>query len=399
MSKIEHITLTELQNEIKAGIEGAVPAKVWVSAEISDITNHASGHCYLSLVDKPDDAESDISSKANGIIWSTTYRLLKPYFESTTGRALEIGMKVKVKVSIQYSVLYGLSLIISDIDPSFSVGELETQKIKVITRLKEEGMFDMNTSLELPRIIKRIAVISSESAAGYRDFVNHLFGNEYGFKFSLALYPALMQGPESPGSIISALDLLLPNISEFDVVVILRGGGAAFDLICFDDYDLAANIAQFPIPIITAIGHDHDYHVADMVANTFVKTPTALADWFIEMYIAEDMMISSFATRLLRAAEGKYNNAQNHLSTLLKHLGYITGTRWIREYSRLDVLEKSIKGADPLTLLERGFMIILKDGKRVNSVEDVEKRDIIEILFKDGKATAEVGDISPSSSI
>ena len=384
----DFVSLYSLQNMIKAGVESAVPSKLWVSAEIGEIKQHSSGHCYISLIDH--DENDGINAKAQAVIWSSAYRVIKPYFESSSGRELSVGMRILVKVQIQYAPLFGVNLVISDIDPAFTVGELEMLRIKIIERLRSEGMFGLNAQIMIPPIPKRLAVISSESAAGYRDFMEHLHKNEYGFRFYTELFSAPMQGDSAPAGIISAMGEVLENERGFDLLLVLRGGGAAMDLIAFDDYELALNIAQYPLPVITAIGHDHDHHIADMVAGVSVKTPTALADYIIDLLLQEDFQVSSLASRLALAMRNKYAEANSNLSVLMSKIRYTALNRLNVASSGVDMLEQRVKSNNPLNLLERGYTFILKDGVRILSAKSVSAGDKIEIVLKDGTIRAQV---------
>ena len=274
----EFIDLLELQTRLKKGVELLFPNRLWIKAEVSAVKARSGGHCYLELSQSD---ESGLVAKVNAIIWSSKYRFIAPYFESVTGSSLQEGMVVLVEVQVNFSQLYGLSLIINDIDPEFSLGVKELERQQTIERLQKEGLMELQKELALPVLPYSFAVISASDAAGYRDFVRHLDENPYGFKVALQLYPALMQGVECPESIISALDAIMDSGKEYDAVLILRGGGSKLDLACFDDYQLAAVIAQYPLPVLTAIGHDQDFHVCDMVAHGYVKTPTALADFIL----------------------------------------------------------------------------------------------------------------------
>lgn len=274
----QKLTLSELNGLIKEALAEAFPSTVWVVAEISELKENRSGHCYLELIEKE---ENEIIARSRATIWSYTYRMLKPYFETTTGQAFNQGIKILVQVSIEYHSSFGLSLNIKDIDPVYTVGDLALQRKKIITRLQKEGVFEMNKELMLPLVPQKIAIISSKTAAGYQDFIHQLETNENGFKFYTHLFEAFMQGNEAVSSIIAALENIFEYEDFFDAVVIIRGGGATADLSCFDNYDLALNITQFPIPVITGIGHEKDDTIADMVAHTRLKTPTAVAEFFI----------------------------------------------------------------------------------------------------------------------
>ena len=256
----EHIDLLELQQRLKTGVELLFPNRIWVKAEVSAMKARNGGHCYLELSQSD---KNGLVAKVNAIIWSSRYRFIAPYFESVTGSPLQEGMVILVEIQVNFSELYGLSLIINDIDPEYSVGVKELERQRTIERLKEEGLMDLQKGLELVPLPYRLAVISAEDAAGYRDFMRHIEENQYGFKVEPVLFPALMQGADCPSSIISALDAIVADGGSWDAVLILRGGGAKLDLACYDDYALAAVIAQYPLPVLTAVGHDQDFHVCD----------------------------------------------------------------------------------------------------------------------------------------
>lgn len=381
MSEIKGITLFELQERIKNSLTASFNHQIWIRGEISSIKANVSGHCYIDLIDKDEDA-ANVTATARAVVWSSYWKILRPYFESTTGSPLSAGMNILVKVQVQYSELYGLTLVISDIDPSYTVGELELKRIKVIQRLKSEGMFDMNSSLEFPALPKRFAVISSEQAAGYRDFIEHLHKNDYGFKFYTELFSAPMQGATAPQGIIAAMEQVAEG--EFDAVLILRGGGSAMDLSFFDDYDLAVNIAQFPIPVLTAVGHDQDYHICDMVAFQYLKTPTALADFIIDIYLGEDARILSLASRLSLALVGKYKSANSDLDALLQRIKHSILLRYSKERGKVDLLEQRVAKGNPFALLKSGYAIAMKEGKRVDSVAMVAEGERVSVVLNDG---------------
>lgn len=389
MGNEEHISLLQLLETVRDSLQESFYECVWVRAEISELKQNRSGHCYLTLVEK--DRDSDLLlAKVPAIVWAATYRTLKPYFFSATGSDLAVGMNVLVKVQVQYSEMYGLSLIIYDIDPSFTVGGLELARKKTIERLKADGMFDMNSTLELPVLPRRLAVITSETAAGYRDFMRQLHENEYGFSFSTELFPAVMQGTDAPASIIGALDAVLERAGDFDAVLVLRGGGGAMDLVCFDDYDLAANVAQFPLPVLTGIGHDHDYHVIDMVANISVKTPTALADFIVDMFAQEGYRVDSIAQRLHLALKGKFSREEALVDNRVTAMRQAVQVKCLKESGRLDLYESRISAANPEAVLSKGYAIAMKDGRRVDSIRSLENGDVVKVMLKDGTFEAQI---------
>ena len=368
----EIFDLFDLQQKLKRGVECLFPKRIWIRAEVSAVKARNGGHCYLELSQSADDG---LLAKCNAVIWSSKYRFIAPYFESVTGSPISPGMVVLVEVQVSYSELYGLSLVISDIDPDYSVGVRELERQKTIARLQAEGLMDLQSSLALPALPYRLAVVSAEDAAGYRDFMRHLHENPYGFQFETTLFPALMQGAGCPASIIAAMDAVMEDDGTYDAVLILRGGGAKLDLACFDDYGLAAVIAQFPLPVLTAIGHDQDHHVADMVAHEYVKTPTALADFFLSIYEDEDARLSSYMTRVRVA----FNN------------------RLALMESALNVLQARIKGADPRRILERGYTLALDgDGRVMKGAAGRRKGDRVSVMFADGTLKCTVEEIATS---
>lgn len=277
------ISLYQLNNQIKGVLSDTFESELWIIAEISELRHNQNGHCYLELVEK-DDEKDQIIAKARATIWSYTFRMLKPYFETTTGQKFSSGIKVLINVSIEFQEVYGYSLNIRDIDPTYTLGDLARKRKEVLNRLDEEGVLLMNKELIFPEIPKCIAVISSPTAAGYEDFTNQLDDNISGYKFHYKLFPAIMQGNQAEESIVNALDKINEYEHLFDVVVIIRGGGSSADLNCFDSYWLAFNIAQFPLPVISGIGHERDETIADIVANVRVKTPTAAAEYLIDCF-------------------------------------------------------------------------------------------------------------------
>ncbi len=390
----QKITLYELQAMVKDAIEPLSHNYMWVTAEISEVKRNAgSGHWYMELVDYNGSGNA-VAAKARATIWSRSAAMLIPFFESTAGSPLTAGMHVLLKVQVQYSPVYGLSLNITDIDPSFTVGALELQRQQVINRLQQEGMFDINSSLELPLLPKRVAVVSSETAAGYRDFMKHISQNEYGFTIYTKLYPAPMQGNEAPDGIINVLEQIAADVESgenYDAVVIIRGGGSVIELSCFDDYNLAINIAQFPLPVLTGIGHDHDFHIADMVAHTYLKTPTAVADFLIDLYLEQSAVVESLFARAQAALSRKIAEQQTALLRLTDRLKNSTIRLIAERRNALQMLELRINAASPQQILNKGFAIVAaSSGERIRSVQDVAVDDVIKIILKDGTVKVRV---------
>ena len=274
------ITLTALNQQISNVLHTELPSSYWVSAEISQVNLNKSGHCYLNLIDKDKDTLK-IHTQIRGVIWSNKFRVLRPYFEQTTGHYFQEGIKVLIKVNVNYHILYGISLNITDIDPSYTLGDIARQRLDTIRKLEATGMMDMNKSTDFPVVFQNVAVISSASAAGYGDFINELTHNSYNYNIKHTLFDTYMQGEQTPKSVTNALDKIYKKIDKFDAVLIIRGGGSKTDLRAFDNYDIAINVMQSPIPITTGIGHEQDESITDMVAHTSLKTPTATAEFII----------------------------------------------------------------------------------------------------------------------
>ena len=378
----EFVDLFALQSQLKQGVELLFPKRIWVKAEVSAVKARNGGHCYLEL--SQSDANGLIA-KASAIIWSSKYRIIAPYFETVTGSPIQEGMVILVEVQINYSQLYGLSLIINDIDPEYSVGIKELERQMTIERLQKEGLIDLQKELQLPLLPYKVAVISAEDAAGYRDFIRHIAENPYGFSVDITLFPALMQGADCPQSIISALDSVMETGEEWDAVLILRGGGAKLDLACFDDYELAAVIAQYPLPVLTAIGHDQDFHVCDMVAHEYVKTPTALADYILSFYEEEDERISSLQTRMALAFSNKIYAAESVLNMLESRVkgGFLM--KIANMEAMLKVIEARMSAADPRKILERGYALAVdSSGVVVKGASGRKVGDKVSVMFADG---------------
>ena len=397
----EFIDLLELQQMLKMGVESLFPNRIWVRAEVSALKARNGGHCYLELSHSD---STGLKAKASAIIWSSKYRLIAPYFESVTGSPIQEGMVILVQVQVNYSELYGLSLIINDIDPEFSLGVKELERQKTIERLQKEGLMALQKELHLPPLPFNLAVISADDAAGYRDFMRHLEENPYGFKLNPVLFPALMQGVDCPASIIAAMDNVLSAMEEcvadsssgcrYDAVLILRGGGSKLDLACFDDYQLAAFIARYPIPVLTAIGHDQDYHVCDMVAYEFLKTPTALADYIMDIYQVEDERISSLETRLRLAVTNRLFRDEALLDSLSARIKGAFSLKIAAMESALQVLQTRIEAADPRKILNRGYALAVDaDGVVLKGVAGVSVGDTMSVMFADGTIKANVEDI------
>jgi len=405
------ITLSELTAQIQETIRLGFDKPVWIRAEISELRENPGGHCYLELIEKDSDSDS-LLAKTKATIWANTYRMLKPYFESSTGQSLRAGLNVLVAVTVEFHGVYGFSLNIRDIDPTFTIGEMAARRLKIIRQLEADGIVEMNKQLPLPQLVQRIAIVSSATAAGYDDFCNQLNNDPSHFAFYTKLFPSIMQGEQAEASIISVLERIYEHIDLFDVVVIIRGGGATTDLACFDSYDLALNCAQFPLPIIAGIGHQRDISILDMVAHTSVKTPTAVAEFLIStMQEAENQVLDIFSDiryLLKNRIENEYrfiDQSQMRIKQTLRgwvvqktHLLERQKSRLqsnirlqlLKQNNKLLLLEKNIETHSPVFLLKHGYSITTLNGKRITSAGQVKQGDKVRTYLHDGDFCSEV---------
>jgi len=400
------LSLYELNRVVRDTIANGLPDMYWVRAETSDVRENQNGHCYLEFIQK-DDHNRAVIAKSRASIWANTFRILKPYFESETGQPFVSGIKILVLVSVEFHELYGFSLNVHNIDPSYTLGDQARNRAMIVKQLEEEGVLTLNKELELPLPTNRIAVISSPTAAGYEDFCNQLENNSHGFVFYSKLFPAIMQGDRTEDSILSALDRIYEHIDAFDAVVIIRGGGATSDLSSFDSYLLAASCAQFPIPVITGIGHERDDTVLDIVAHTRAKTPTAVAEFLInrtavaenELLFLQEQIIS-ITTQKLQQESVRVNTLTTHFSYLLKEhtkerlteLDKIafrlrnSVSHYLKEKKhQLNVKEQYIELVSPENILKKGYTLTLKNNKIVKKSTEINKGEHITTLFADGE--------------
>jgi len=353
---------------LKESVEDSFPEHLWVKAEIASVSVRNNGHCYMELSQS---GSRGVVAKARAVIWKGRYAMLSAYFKEAAGSTLQAGMSILALARVEFSELYGLTLVIDELDADVTLGEMERRRRETIEKLEKEGLMDLQQDLELATLPYHLAVISAGDAAGYGDFCRHLEENQYGFRFAPELFEATMQGLSAPESISDALDIIQTAERPFDAILIMRGGGSSLDLACYDDYTLCCNIARCPIPVFTAIGHDRDNHVADMVAYASVKTPTALADEFIACYMAEDERIASFSGRLRTALITK-------LSQML---------------SKVEALGERIHAADPRNVLKRGYTLAAdSQGHVLKSASSLSVGDEVRLLFADGTVKLKVID-------
>ena len=376
-------TLRQLNLMVHDAIEAELSDEYWVQAELAEC-RESRGHCYMELVEKEEQSNTPIA-RASAKCWKTTWNVVRPHFERTTGQPLHAGMKVLLRVYPQFHEAYGFSWIVTDIDPTYTIGDLARRRQEIIRQLKEEGVFDLQRELRLPLFCQRIAVISSETAAGYGDFCRQLEENSYGFRFSVTLFPAIMQGEQVEQSIIHALEQIWSKASSsYDAVIIIRGGGATADLSGFDTLALAENVAQFPIPIITGIGHDRDESILDMVAHQRVKTPTAAATLLIDNLKQVADRIADVRQRIPTLAVHAITDHQHRLELLKNRLPVTIERRLTAQRHRLENLSIQLQGYDPQRLLSRGYSITLYNGHAVHDASQLKPGDEIETRVEKG---------------
>ncbi len=382
MEQSHHFSLYALNALVHEAVSNALPDEYWVEAELAECRER-NGHCYMELVEKDERSNSPIA-KASAKCWRQTWTLLHATFLRATGQPLRAGMKVLLRVYPQFHEAYGFSWIVSDIDPTYTIGDLARRRQEIIKTLKAQGVFDLQRELRLSPFAQRIAVISAESAAGYGDFCRQLLDNEYDLQFHAELFPAIMQGERVEQSVILALNLINNRIDDFDAVVIIRGGGATSDMSGFDTLPLAENVANFPLPIITGIGHDRDECVLDIVSHTRVKTPTAAATLLITHLCNTLQQVADAENVIAHYAQDRLQRHRlqlEHITTLLPHLAQRLMTE---AHHSLERIQLKLEGYDPQLLLQRGYSITLHNGQIVKSPQDVKSGDEIETRLKQG---------------
>lgn len=431
----KHISLYDLLAYIKNKLSEAVPAPVWVVAEVSELKVNYSGHCYMELIEKGT-SDKLPRAKCNAVVWRNNWGMLSAHFQSATGQQLAPGVKILFRAVVNFHEAYGFSLVINDIDPSYTLGEMERQRRETIARLEQEGVFEMNRTVDMPAVVQRVAVVSSKNAAGFQDFYQELESSPY--RFDLTLFDAYMQGAETENSVVEALERIADQCDDFDVVVIIRGGGSQSDLAAFDSYRLCAHVAQFPLPVITGIGHDKDQSVADLVAAVALKTPTAVARWLIDgmertdAFLAQTMqqvttlardylsrqgellqrralMLRQFSSTLTRELELRlerysvelrrrpemiFEARRARLETYENLLRQRTSTLLAAQRSRLDVAGATVAGQDPARILSLGFSLVRSGGKVVRNAADLTPGDNIVVTMSKGSVEARVEQIN-----
>jgi len=415
MTQGEKISLTELQGLIRDKIYEALPGAFWVVAEIAEMKLHSAGHCYLELTGS-DTPGGRITARARATIWSSKFRSLNTFFTASTGIPIRQGISILCKATVEYHELYGLSLNISDIDPSYTAGDMALRRESIIRRLTADGVISMNGELSLAPYPRNIAVVSSSKAAGYQDFINHLLNNPYGYVFVPELFEAVLQGEATESSVTEALNMIYDEAERFDAVVIIRGGGSTTDLSWFDSYEIAYHVTQCPLPVLTGIGHDKDQSVTDMVAWRALKTPTAVAGFLVDRTLDCENRIVEMAGSLTSAVTDILSAAGEHLSSLRNRIAATAGlivrvkrerldyhfdtlkrsvSRVLRSAGEVtDRMEKSLRHLDPAGVMRRGFTLTSRNGKIVRSINEIQPEDTIITHFEDGKASSTVNELT-----
>jgi len=415
MNQGEKISLTELQGLIRDKIYESLPGAFWVMAEIAEMKTHSTGHCYLELTGS-ETPGGRITARARATIWSSKFRSLNTFFTASTGIPIRQGISILCKATIEYHELYGLSLNISDIDPSYTAGDMALRREVIIRRLTADGVISMNRELSLAPYPRHIAVVSSSKAAGYQDFINHLLNNPYGYVFVPELFEAVLQGETTEASVTEALNMISDEAERFNAVVIIRGGGSTTDLSWFDSYEIAFHVTQFPLPVLTGIGHEKDQSVTDMVAWKALKTPTAVADFLVTRTIdCENRIVemagtlTSTVTDLLSASGERLSSLRNRIVATAglivrvnrERLDYQfetlrrSATRVVRNAGEAtDSLENALRHLDPAGVLKRGFTLTSRNGNILRSTDGLKPGDSIITHFEEGKASSTINEIT-----
>lgn len=426
------VTLYELNQLVSDTIAASMPDEYWVEAELAEV-REVRGHCYMELIQKEPFSNTPVA-KASAKCWKAKWMQIRPHFERVTGQRMHAGLKLMLRVYADFHATYGFAWIVTDVDPTYTMGDMARKRQEIVAALKREGVFELQKELVLGMFAQRIAVVSSANAAGYGDFCNQLENNEYGLHFDICLFQAIMQGEQVEQSIIAALNAINERIDDFDAVVIIRGGGATSDLSGFDTLMLAENVANFPLPIITGIGHERDESVLDMVSYARVKTPTAAAAYLID-HLAEVLTrvedarneIVSYVRRRMEREKLQLNalsnkipilfstvevsqtarldglfrrlvSAMNQRSTAEKYRFDMLSTafsplvrrRITAEYHRLEILIRRTEAVNPNILLQKGYSITLHNGKLLRDVRSLRAGDEIETKVEHGSVRSVV---------
>ena len=386
MTDVEHITLAQLQGLISTALAKAMPVPVWVCAEVADLKQNASGHCYIDLIQKSKTGATEAQARAT--IWRSQVASVVGRFEKESGLQLKKGMEILFNASVSHHAVYGISLQILQIDASFAIDEMERRRKETVERLKAEGIYELNGQTLMPTVVQRVAVISSATAAGYQDFMMELTRSAY--RIETQLFEAIMQGDSCEESVKAALNVIEARANEFDVVAIIRGGGSTSDLECFNSYEIARAVTQMPLPVLTGIGHDKDISVTDEVAHTMLKTPTAVAQWLDQQAVIFDGKLELYAITLRDFCRQTTHAATLHLEQLATDVRHLAERTLQSEAQKLDGLQRLVENFAPERIFRLGYAIARKEGKALASVEGLEVGDTIDISLADGTLNAKV---------
>ncbi|MGK7395268.1 MAG: exodeoxyribonuclease VII large subunit [Candidatus Cyclobacteriaceae bacterium M3_2C_046] len=406
---MEHFSLLELNQLIKSTLDSSLEPSYWVVAEIGEMRINQKGHCYMELVEKEDDT---LLAKIRANIWSYAFRNISGWFEKITGQSFKPGLKILANVVVQFHEIYGLCLIVRDVDPNYTLGERAQKKQKIIDQLIADGIFEMNKELSLPLVPQRVAVISSPTAAGWEDFLKQLENNRYGYRYEVSLYKAMMQGNQAEESIIMALHEIHQKLEQFDAVAILRGGGAQVDLDCFDTYDLASHVAQFPLPVLTGIGHERDETIVDLVAHTKLKTPTAVSEFLIsgckayednldfiykklvdqsrKRLQAENFRLREYGQQLKYWTIQTLRDHQNNLTGFKDKIQHLSLNKLRQHQENLKFVERSISMLNPRNVLKRGYTITTRNNQLLKHIDDLKPGDEVETMTFNQRITSQI---------
>ena len=393
MTTVAHITLAQLQGRISIALADALPLPVWVSAEVADIKINASGHCYIELIEK-NEKTGATEAQARATIWRSQVMSTIGRFEHETGQRLTKGMKILFKATVQHHAVYGMSLQIQQIDALHTIGDMERRRQQTIEQLQKEGVWEQNRSLPMPLVVQRVAVISSATAAGYQDFMKELGRSAY--RIETELFEATMQGERCDESIVAALYAVAERSNEFDAVAIIRGGGSTSDLECYNSYLLAFAVTQFPLPVLTGIGHDKDTSVTDMVAHTPLKTPTAVAAWIDSRAADFDGALEYCAISLRDICRQATHSAALRLEQFSADVRHLAERTLQSEKQRLEGIATVVANFAPERIFRLGYAIARKDGRAMQSVEDVSIGDTISISLANGEIESKISKITKS---
>lgn len=388
---MQHFTLYELNEFIRRVISLNFAEAIWVQCEIFQVSQ-SRGHFYIQLVQK-DGVEDQVLARADAVLWQRSYLQLKRTMGPLIDDLLREGLEVLLQVKVVFDERYGLQFRIEQIDPAFSLGKLELQRQETLRQLRAEGLLERNAQVPLPSVVQRIALLSSPEAAGLKDFLDQLHNNPFGYRYAVSLFSTAVQGQRVEPEMLGRLDQITNQKDRFDCVAIIRGGGSRLDLAAFDQLALCKGVARCPLPVIAGIGHEIDESVLDMTAHTSLKTPTAVAEFFIDHNAAFEATVIQAGNRIGQAA--RWQVKSQNLPLLAQQLHSLARMRLQGERQRLNGLGEQIALLDPQKILERGFAYLTREGKGLKSTKDLAAGDKVRIHLSDGQADASIQHINP----